>query len=180
MISVLTDWLPFAVNAIGGASAFICLFEGTRRIYAYGISRKAVLMTAFGAAFCFMYAGFSYWKHHALKDIAQTLQRKMFPDDLPADWGKDLAPDKRETSSLAIARMAFVESGTLRTYFGSDGERKPFAPTQEDVRRRDFAVVTQARLDDAIRNNFFDALLWVIWGLVAAIFGYGVSREKLP
>ena len=139
-----------------------------------------MLMAGFGAAFCAMYAGFSYWKHHALKDVAQTLERRTFPEDLPADWGKDLPPDKREMSSLTIARLVFVQSGTLRTYFDSAGERKPFAPNQEDVRRRDFAVVAQTRLEDAIGTNLIDALLWVIWGLVAAVFGYGVSREKLP
>jgi len=180
VITAITDWLQFAVNAIGGACAFICLFEGTRRIYAYGAHRKAVLMAAFGAAFCLMYAGFSYWKYHALRELAQSLERQTFPDDLPADWGKDLTPDKRELSSLTIARLAFVQSGTLRTYFDGTGERKSFAPDQEDVRRRDLAVVAQTRLEDAIRANSIDALLWVIWGLVAALFGYGISREKLP
>jgi hypothetical protein len=180
MVTAVSDWLLFAVNAIGGACAFICLFEGTRRIYAYGITRKAVLMAGFGATFCLVYAGFSYWKHHALRDVAQMLQQKTVPDRLPADWGKDLPPDKRELSSLTLARLAFVQSGTLGTYFDASGERKPFAPTQEDIRRRESAVIAQTRLDDALRANSIDALLWLVWGFVAASFGYGVSREKLP
>lgn len=147
---------------------------------AYGIHRTAVLMAAFGAVFCLAYAGFSYWKHVALKDMAQTLQKKMFADELPADLGKQLAPEKREASSLAMAQMAFVESGTFRGYFDKSGERKRYSPTEEDVKSRDFAVVTQARLEDAIRTNLGAALVWLIWGIVAAVFGFGVARDKPP
>jgi len=143
-----------------------------------GVHRKALLMASFGAAFCAMFAGFSYWKHNSLKEVAQTLQRSVSPAELAADWGKNLAPDQREASSLTIARLAFVESGTLSNYFDKTGERKLFLPNQEDIRRRDFAVVAQARLEDAIRANYHDALLWVIWGLVAPIFGYAVSRKR--
>ena len=147
---------------------------------AYGIHRTAVLMTAFGAIFCLAYAGFSYWKHVALKDMAQVLQKKMFADELPADWGKHLDPEKREGSSVAMARMAFVESGRLRGYFDRSGDRKRYSPTEEDIKNRDFAVVTQARLEDAVRTNFGDTIVWLIWGVAAAAFGFGVARDKAP
>jgi hypothetical protein len=137
-------------------------------------------MTVVGALFCLAYSGFSYWKHVALKDMTQVLEKKMFAEELPADWGRHLAPEKREGSSLAMARMAFVESGKLRGYFDRSGERKPYAPTEEDIKSRDFAVVTQARLEDAVRTNFWDALVWLIWGVVAVGFGLGVGRDRAP
>ena len=177
---MIMQWLDFAVTTAGGACAFIFLFEGTRRLRRYGIHRGAVVLTAFGALFCLAYAGFSYWKHVALKDMAQVLEKKMFAGELPAEWGKHLDPGKREGSSVAMARMAFVESGKLRGYFDRSGERKRYTPTEEDIKNRDLAVVTQARLEDAVRSNFWDAFVWLIWGIVAVGFGLGIAREKAP
>lgn len=74
--------------------------------------------------------------------------------------------------------MSFIESGTLRNYVDANGSTRRFTPSEEDIKRRDAAVLTQARVEDAIRANFRDALLWLIWGIVAAAFGYGVARDK--
>ena len=79
-----------------------------------------------------------------------------------------------------MAQMAFVDSGKLRGYFDRSGNRKQFAPTEEDIKRREFAVVTQARLEDAIRTNLGDTIAWLIWAAVAVGLGLGVSRDKVP
>jgi len=46
-----------------GATAFLCLFDGTRRLCAYGLHTKAVLMTVLAAGICALYGGFAYWKY---------------------------------------------------------------------------------------------------------------------
>ena len=174
----MNDWLTFVIDAIGGACAFICLFEGTRRLGAYGRQRTAVVMTALGAAYCVLYGGFFLVKHYQLSDYAQTLYQQASHGELPADWGKQLPAARREAGSRALARSAYVESGTLRTYFDAAGERKQFAPAQADVKRRDAIVANRARLEESMRESFANGLLWLIWGVLATLFGYGVSREK--
>ncbi len=174
----MTQWFDFVASAASGAFVLICLAEGTRRWAAYGFHRTAVWMTAFGVIFCFAYSGFSYWKHLALRDMGQSNQNKIFTNELAADWGKDLSPVKREEASAALARLVFVESGKLRDYIDKVGERKRFSPTEEDIRNREVAVITQTRLADAARSNLGEAIVWLIWGAVAALFGVGVARDK--
>ena len=176
----MIQWIDFATSTISGACAFIALFEGTRRWKRYGFHRAALAMTMFGGLFCAAYAAFPFWKHLVLEDMRQVLTKKMFTEELPADWGKHLDPDNREGSSLSMARMAFLESGALRGYFDKSGERKRFVPTEEDIKNRDFAVVTTARLEDAIQANRSDTVVWIIWGLIAVLFGLGVAHDKPP
>jgi len=177
---MVTQWMDFVASTAGGACAFVVLFEGTRRLRRYGTHRMAIAMAILGAFFFLAYAGASYWMHVTLKEMAQVLQRQMFADELPADWGKDLDPEKRELVSVTMAQMAFVESGRLRHYFDRSGERKRYSPTEEDVKKRDFAVVTQTRLDDAVRTNYGDTFVWLIWGAIAVCFGLGMARDKAP
>ena len=171
---MITEWLDVAVSAAGGACA---LFEGARRLKVGDVHRTALVMTAFGAIFCISHAGFSYWKSVALSGMGQAHQQKMFADELP-DWGKQLDPEKREESSVAMARIAFVDSGRLRAYIDRAGERKRYSPTEEDFKNRDLAVVTQARVEYAVRINLGEALSWLIWGSVAALFGFGIAHDR--
>lgn len=174
----MNDWLSFAVDAIGGGCAFICLFEGTRRIAAHGAGRNAVVMVSLGALYCLLYGGYFLWKHQELRDYAETLYGQAYKVELPADWGKELPGPRREAGSLSIARAAFVESGTLRTYFDAAGARKPFAPIQADIKRRDAVVAAQTRIAESMRESFASGLLWLVWGVIAVLFGYGLSRDK--
>ena len=175
---MITERLDVAVSAAGGACALIFLFEGARRLKVGGVHRTALVMTAFGAIFCISHAGFSYWKSVALSGMGQAHQQKMFADELPADWGKQLDPEKREESSVAMARIAFVDSGRLRAYIDRAGERKRYSPTEEDFKNRDLAVVTQARVEYAVRINLGEALSWLILGSVAALFGFGIAHDR--
>jgi len=177
---MLTYWLDFAVTTAGGAAAFVCLFEGVRRWRAFGAHRTAVVMTVLGGIFCGAQSGVAYWKHGVMKEMAPTLHRNMFAGELPDDWAQNLEPAKRESSSLAMAKMTFVDTGRFRSYFDKSGQRRSYAPTEEDIRQREFAVVTMARFDDAIRNNLHDALIWLIWALVAASFGFGIAKDRGP
>lgn len=174
------QWLDFAASATGNACIFICLFEGARRVGAYGIHRTAVLLVAIGVVFCLLNSGLSYWRYDMAKDVSQTLSKNRNVDELPADWGKQLTPEQREESSLARARIVFVDSGEFRSYFDKSGEKKRYSPTEEDIKTRDLSVVTKARLEDAIHTNLADALTWLIWGIVTTSIGFGIGRYKPP
>ena len=56
--------------------------------------------------------------------------------------------------------------------------RKRFAPTQTDIRRRDHVVATQTRLEESMRASLSTGLLWLIWGALAVLFGFGLARQK--
>src|SRR5258708_39588127 len=81
----------------------------------------------------------------------------------PANWGR-LSPERKEAASLARARQAFTESGTLGSYIDRSGETRTFAPTQEDLMRRERVVAYYSRAEYATRSSLAEALLWVITG----------------
>lgn len=176
----MNDWLSFVVDAVGGGCALICVFEGTRRIAAHGGGRNAVLMLGLGVLYCLMYGGYFLWQHRELRAYAATLYTPAYKGELPADWRKELPAPRREAGSLSLARSAFVESGTLRTYFDAAGERKPYAPTQADIKRRDNVVAAQTRIGESIRESYSSGVLWLLWGVMAALLGLGLSRDKPP
>src|SRR5947208_3930315 len=74
---MIESWVDFVFGVVGGAAAFLCLFDGTRRLCAYGVQGKAVLMTVLAAGICALYGGFAYWKYSDLKATLNMNQRKI-------------------------------------------------------------------------------------------------------
>ena len=177
---MMTEWIDFTLSVIGGATAFLCLFEGMRRLGAYGVHRKAVLLTVLAAAACVLYGGFAYWKYADMKATLSAGQRKAPSTQLPANWGRGLSPERKEVLSLARARQAFMESGTLGSYIDRGGETRSFAPTQEDLLRRERVVAYYSRAEYTARASLAEAVLWLIAGLLAVLFGLVMSFEKAP
>ena len=184
MMAGVADWLSFIVDAIGGGAAFICLFEGARRLamrgQAAGARRSGAIMASLGAAYCVLYGAWHLFQHGETRAYADALYSQPYRAELPDRWGLHLPPDRREAGSAALARAAFVESGTLRSYFDTWGKRRPYAPTQADIRRRDHVVANQARLEASMRASLATGLLWLIWGGLALLFGLGLGRRDFP
>ena len=174
------NWFDFALNVVGGATAFLCLFDGTRRLFAFGAQRKAVVMTVLAAGICVLYGAFAYWKYADLKAMSSTSQRKSAAAQPAANLGRALSPERKEVLSLARARQTFMESGTLASYIDRRGETRTFAPTQEDLMRRERVVTYYSRAEYSARSSLAEALLWLIMGVVAILFGFAMSFEKLP
>jgi len=175
---MIESWVDFALSVIGGATAFLCLFDGTRRLFAFGVHRKAVVMTVLSAGICALYGGFAYWKYSDLKATLSMSQRKATAAR-PANWGR-FSPERKEAASLARAHQAFTESGTLGSYIDRSGETRTFAPTQEDLKRRERVVAYYSRTEYTARSSLAEALLWLIVGVVAVLFGIVMSLEKVP
>ncbi len=177
---LMTEWIDFTLSVVGGATAFLCLFEGTRRLGAYGVHRKAVLMTVLAAAVCVLYGGFAYWKYADMRAMLSVAQRKPASTQQQGNWGRGLSPERKEVLSLAHARRAFMESGTLGSYIDRSGEAKSFAPTQEDLVRRERVVAYYSQAGYVARSSLVEAVLWSIMGVVAVLFGFAMSFEKVP
>ena len=174
------SWIDFTLSVIGGGMALLFLFDGTRRLAAYGAHRRAALMMILAAIACALYGTFAYWKYLDHKVTLNVSQRKSAPSQLPPGWGRTLSPEKRESASLSHARHAFVESGTIATYFDRNGEIRPFAPNMADVQRRERVVAHYAWVEYAVRNSLAEALLWLILGPVAIVLGLLMSLDKGP
>ena len=125
-----------------------------------------------------LYGGFAYWKYSDLKATLSANQRKAAAAQ-PANWSR-LSPEKKEILSVARARRTFMESGTLASYVDRGGETRTFAPTQEDLLRRERVVAYYARAEYSARSNLAEALLWMILAMVAILFGILMSFEKAP
>lgn len=175
---MIDDWLEFAFMTVGGAMAFVCLFEGSRRIAAHGARRNAVIMAALAAVFYLVYGGLAYAKYFDLKKRPESVQESLIAVQPAAPATKGLSPEKKEASSLARARLAFEEAGTLGYYFDRRGKRQSFVPTPEDIRKRERVVVNLVQMEAAARSSFLEALAWLVTGLLAVAFGYAFSREK--
>ncbi len=160
---MIVDWIEFALNVVGGAMAFLCLFEGVRRIGAQGVRRVAVLICLLGITFFAVYGAFAYWRY---VDITDTLGlRYMKP------------PATQTPADLTRARASFIASGLLAPYI-ERGEKKTFAPNQDDIRKRERMVATNTLLNETARASLNEALLWLILGAAAALSGFLFSREK--
>jgi len=174
------SWIDFTLSVVGGGMALLFLFDGTRRLGAYGAHRRAALMMVLAAIACALYGTFAYLKYLDHKVTLSVSQRKAAPSQLPPSWGRSLSAEKRESSSLFRARHAFVESGTIATYFDRNGEIRPFAPNLEDVQRRERVVAHYAQVEYAVRNSLAEALLWLILGPLAILLGLVMSLDKGP
>jgi hypothetical protein len=180
LLAFFTLWIALAgmdwVSPIGRAAvtvmSIVFLFEGTRRIALFGIHRGAFLFVVPGILVCALYGGSSYWKHTIFAGAETTVRDR---PELPDDWGRGLTPHKRRDDSLRYARLVFVTTGELRTYFTTSGNRTRYAPTEEEIQKRTDRVATDQFLRTAARDNLVDSVVWLVTLLLAPIFGYAVA-----
>lgn len=169
----------FILNVVAGAAALFCLFDGVRRLRAYGIHRRAVLLLLVSGTACALYGFFAYQRYADLKGIVAESQTKSSAP-AKAAWTRVASPDKREQLSQAAARRNFRASGTLGPYVDRNGDTRTFAPTQEDLTARDRVVANNLRTEFAARASLAEALLWLIAGIVAVFLGLVMSLDNPP
>jgi hypothetical protein len=176
MIENLAD---FGLNVGAGALALLCLFEGARRLGAYGMHRRAMVMFVLSACVCALYGGFAYQRYTDLKGSVAAGPRKPVAVSVAA-WSKVASPEKKEILSQTVARQTFRESGTLTPYIDKTGQTRVFAPTQDDLVAREKIVARYALAEAAVRTSLAEALLWLIAGVAAILLGLAMSLDKGP
>src|SRR5262245_46177207 len=177
---MVENWIDFALYAVAGCAAMLCLFESTRRIGAYGLHRGAVFMFVLSSAACAFAGGFAYQKFTTLNAAVLTAQRQ--PPAKPAGpgWTKVASPEKKELLSQAVAKRTFAEYGTLGVYMDRNGEVKPFSPAADDLKAREKVVAYYSRTEFAARSSLAEALLWGIGAIVSVFLGLMMSLAKPP
>lgn len=169
--------VDFVLNVVAGAVTLFCLFDGTRRLGAYGLHRKAVLLVLVSACACAIYGAFAYQKYTDLKGTLSVSQRKPAPAS-PA--GRISSSEKRELHNQTLARQDFKMSGILGTYVDRNGATRTFVPSQEDVKDRERVVAYYSRTESDARRSLAEALLFLIAGLIAVVLGLAMSLDKPP
>ena len=176
---MIENLMDFVLNAVAGAVALFCLFEGARRLGAYGVRGKTMILIALSASACVFYGVFAYQRYGDLKTASAPGQRKSGPAQA-ASWSKVASPEKRELLSQEVARENFTAWGALGPYIDRNGATRTFAPNQEDLVARERVVSYYSRAEYAARNSLAEALLWLIAGIVAISLGLAMSLDKPP
>jgi hypothetical protein len=170
------EWAQFICIGIAGAFGLFCLFDGTRRMVARQAKGSSGRL-AVGVAIVGMIVAYAYWQYWTFSDVARSYHPPEQARELPADWGKKMAPAKREAASQGIARGAFISSGALTAYFDASGQRKVYAPAQDDLRRREAVLATAGRIQQRAASSFNEFILWLVLGLSALVFGLCFAFE---
>jgi hypothetical protein len=174
------NWIDFALYVAAASVALLCLFEGTRRIGAYGAHRAGVLMFVASAAACATAGGFAYQKYGTLNAAVGTVQRKAPATQTAAVFTKVPSPERKELLSQAVAKRRFKESGAPGPYIDRNGETKTFVPTLDDLKAREQVVAYYAQADFAARSSLAEAMVWLIAAIVAVLLGLVMALAKPP
>lgn len=129
--------IDLVLSVVAHTFAVICIFDGVRRISAFGFSKSAAICTTFGLLYCIGYAGFSYWVHNFQVEASRLLHKGVTVPELAVDWGDKFSPQQRAKTSIELAKAEFDANGRLRHYFDESGERLLFSPTQIDLDERE-------------------------------------------
>jgi hypothetical protein len=176
---MIDSWVDFALSVTAGTLALFCLFDGMRRLGAYGAHRKAMLLIILSSSVCALYGGFAYQRYTDLKTTLLASQQKPARAQTAA-WSRVASPEKKELLSQALARQAFRASGALGPYIDRNGETRTFAPTQEDLTARERVVAYYSQTEFAARSSLAEALLWLIAVIVAVFMGLAMSLDNKP
>jgi hypothetical protein len=172
------EWAQFIFFGIGGAFGLLCLFDGARRL-AGGQDRTRSARLAVGVGIVTVLAGYAYWQHQTYHDLAMSSRVREPARELPADWGKKISPAKREAVSKDVARRAFIEAGTLTQYVDMSGQRRAYLPAQDDLKQREAKTAAAARIEHKAANSLSEAVLWLVMGLSAIVFGLLFAFEPV-
>jgi hypothetical protein len=174
---MIEEWAQFVGLGIAGAAGLVSLFDGTRRLAARQAGGGAVRTAVLGVTIIGMMVANSYWDYWTYSEAAKSYRPPEQARELSADWGKKLSPAKRESASQGMARRAYIGSGTLGSYFDAAGQRKAYAPAQDDVKRREALLAAGARMEQKALNSFNQFILWLVLGVSAFVFGLCFSFE---
>ena len=173
---LMNDWFEFSYAFAASACGLFLLLEGTRRMRANGLDRRAALIVGVGAFACLADVGGSLWFHTVFDSIAHRQPSYIVPMEMPDNWGANMAPKDREESSLTLARARFDDTGTFRDYVDRDGLRKRYSPTEKDIKDRDIILASRVQFDMAARVSRRDGVVLFALMLAAIVGGAWASR----
>jgi hypothetical protein len=173
------DWAQLVFTGVAGLFGLCCLFDGARRLAAYGPNASGRQMIGVGVAIVVMLAGYSFWKQRTLADVGRAYQPIELGKELPDDWNRKMSPAKREAQSLALARGIYVNTGRMREYFDVNSRRVRFVPGEAEIKQRETQLAKAQQVQQEARASFVDFVMWLVWGVAALLLGPLFAREPV-
>jgi hypothetical protein len=104
-------------------------------------------------------------------ELLRTLKNPPSPTHLDANWGHELAPEKRTEYSTILARVSFSHWGMKVRYFDVTGNLRTYEPTEAD---REHHRLYRAALAHSEKTR--ELLLWATFAwLFVPWFGVGIA-----
>ncbi len=150
------------------------MFDATRKLAAFGYSRRLALYVAGYLALSGLVGGLYFWVHQKEVQLVAGLQQRH--KQLPEDWAKDQPSSARQEASKAYATVAFRGEGLLLKHLDATGKWIEFRPTAEDIAQRDATVAVTTRLAEQSQGFWRLALQWWLGCAIAAAIGFVAGR----
>lgn len=178
---MFSTWFDLLESVCSFVLPLVCLFEGTRRCTALGISRNSVMLSIFGLIFLLAQLGYGYWTHQFQLNVSEIFRKDIEIPEVPEDWGSELSPEKRHMDSHKIAHMAFLDHGHLYHYFNMSGDRILFTPALADLQERERKVAILAKIELYSENTMAVVVRQALTIGLVIVLGvvFGRSRTKV-
>jgi hypothetical protein len=162
-------WLAAAL--VGMAAAVLLAAAVTRMSSGHGAWWKAALFYITAMVLCLGGTTLSFSMFSNTDELLRTLKNPAPPTHLDANWGRELAPEKRTEYSTTLARITFSHWGMKVRYFDITGNLRTYEPTEAD--REDHRLYRTAL---AHAENTRELLLWATVGwLFVPWVGVGIA-----
>lgn len=157
--------------------SIIWVYDGARILAVGGQSRKGVKALVSGLSLLIIMIALGLWVSHTMGQVS-ALMSSAPRTELPANWGTDVPPERREYVSRALASIAYVDNGILRKYFDKESGWKTYCPTVKDIESRDQYVITKTQLEQVEKDASSSVYPWLTLGFISALIGWFTGRNE--
>lgn len=174
----MNSLLAYVLEYIGEATTLSVLFCGAYSLVRGAPKMQAALVLGTGVILGFAAIAHEVQTASVRAKAAAVVHMPLKLQELPPGWGQNLTPEHR-ADSIFLARAFFAEQGRLVQYMKGDGVLITFAPTEEDIRRRDEVMVAKARFDAINAMSPPYPIRWLVLMLTALVLGLILGRSGL-
>jgi len=176
LLEIIGDTSNTVFWHIANVFALIAIFDGSRRMFQKSYSRSSIIFVVFGFSYCMGISGLSFYLANTFESLSETSNTI---ENLPEDWGKDLAPEDREKKTKIIASVNFKQTGALGKYVDVAGEWQSYCPSENDVLKRTELIDSDCQIRNMSTQNRNAAWYWIVSSLIAVCLGFIASHKKL-
>jgi hypothetical protein len=180
-LSFIGPWFHFISQCAALPLASLAVFVGVRRLALRRTAWKAAALLVCGMIYLCGYGGVLFMGASSLGSALKDVDDHHWPA-IPESTLAQLTPEDREFKTRLHARMEFEDAGTLITYINASGQRVLYAPTEEQIRQREFIKVSAAQVRvqlENLRTQGWALVIAAITALLAGVYARIVSKGKV-
>ena len=165
------EWLTFLSKWTLVPLATLAVFEGARRVSLRRTAWKHAALLIFGVAVLGGMAAFLSWGASTIDSSLAVFLDQKYLRPMPDATLAQLTPQEREERTRLLARLVFENTGTLTTYLSASGQRIQYAPSEKEIRHREFVIESVAEIRTNLTGIRTQVWMFMIAGVVAAVAG---------